>query len=75
MFMSGLISFVLANYVDILIALVALVGATIAVLHALIAIFLMIPGPQPEAALQKAVDVLQKGVDFLTKFSKKPEVK
>lgn len=41
-----------------------LVSAVVAVLTALVALFLMIPGEQPEKFLQGAVD-------FLSKFSKK----
>lgn len=40
------------------------ITAVIAVLTALIALFLMVPGEQPEKALQGAID-------FLSKFSKK----
>ena len=42
----------------------ALVSGVVALLSAAIAIALVIPGPQPEAWLQKVVD-------FLSKFSKK----
>ncbi len=44
----------------------ALLTAVLGLLGALIAIALVIPGDQPEKALQKAVD-------FLAKFSKKPK--
>jgi hypothetical protein len=43
-----------------------LLTAVLGLLGALIAIALVIPGDQPEKALQKAVD-------FLAKFSKKPK--
>lgn len=52
-----IINFIAANYQAILAALVA-------ILTGVIAICLMIPGEQPEKALQAIVD-------FLTKFSKK----
>ncbi len=42
----------------------ALIAGVVAVLSGLIAIFMIIPGEQPEKALQGIVD-------FLTKFSKK----
>lgn len=41
------------------------VGLIVAVVSALIALFLLIPGAEPERSLQKALD-------FLSKFSKKP---
>lgn len=41
-----------------------ILAAIIAVLSALIALFLLIPGEQPEKSLQKVVD-------FLKKYSKK----
>lgn len=47
----------LANYALVL-------HAVLAVLTALVALFMIIPGPQPEAALQKVVD-------FIERFSKK----
>ena len=40
------------------------VSAVIAMLSGLIAVFMLIPGDEPEATLQKIVD-------FLSKFSKK----
>lgn len=52
-----ILQWLLANWQPVL-------GAIIAVLSALIALFLMIPGDQPEKALQSALD-------FLSKFSKK----
>ena len=51
------LTWILANYQG-------LIAAVIAVLSALIALALIIPGDQPEATLQK-------WVDFLSKFSKK----
>lgn len=45
----------------------AILNSVIALLIALIAVCMWIPGSQPEAALQKVVD-------FLAKFSKKPKV-
>ncbi len=42
-----------------------LVSAVVAVISALIALFLLVPGDQPEKALQGVAD-------FLAKFSKKP---
>lgn len=52
---------IVANYQAVIAAVVAIFGG-------LIAIFMMIPGDQPEKTLQKIVD-------FLAKFSKKPEIK
>jgi hypothetical protein len=43
----------------------AVLSAVVGVLSALIAVFLLIPGEQPEKALQGIVD-------FLSKFSRKP---
>jgi hypothetical protein len=51
------VQWVLANYQ-------AVISALVAVFAALAALFLLIPGEQPEKTLQKIVD-------FLTKFSKK----
>lgn len=42
------------------------VAAIAAVMTAMIAFFMMIPGDQPEKALQKIVD-------FISKFSRKPK--
>lgn len=70
--MSEAVAFIVAHWQEILLAVVGLLLASIAVLKAIIVIALLIPGPQPEAFAQKMVDALQKGVDFLTKFSKKP---
>jgi hypothetical protein len=50
--------FILAHYQEIL-------AAVMAILSGVIAISLMIPGDQPEKALQGVVD-------FLAKFSRKP---
>lgn len=44
----------------------AIITAVNGLAGALIAICLLVPGPEPEATLQKIVD-------FLTKFSKKPK--
>ncbi len=52
--------------IDILKNIGPIVAAVNAVLMALVALFLLIPGAQPEAALQKIVD-------FLAKFSSKPK--
>lgn len=65
------ISFITAHLSEVIMAVSALVLGVIAVLNALISIFILIPGAQPEAALQKAVDFLQGGVDLIAKYSKK----
>jgi hypothetical protein len=57
--LSDIVTAVLANWEMVLIALIGLISA-------LIGLFLAIPGAEPEASLQKAVD-------FLAKFSKKPK--
>lgn len=49
--------FIVANYQ-------ALITGIVGVLSALIGLFLIVPGPQPEATLQKILD-------FLAKFSRK----
>lgn len=54
---TQIINFIVSNGPAILNAIVGLVSAVIAVC-------MIIPGPEPEATLQKVVD-------FLTKFSKK----
>ena len=50
--------------IDILSQIGPIVAALVGVCSALISLFLLIPGPQPEKALQGVVD-------FLAKFSKK----
>lgn len=55
------INFVVAHFSEIISAIVAL-------LTALTAIFLLIPGPHPE-------DWFQQAKDFLEKFSRKPDSK
>lgn len=52
-------NWVVAHYAEI-------ISAVVAVLSGLIALFTLIPGEQPEKALQAVVD-------FIAKFSKKPE--
>ncbi len=68
---AEIMQYIMAHYVEILVAIVAIFLALIALIKAIIVIAMMIPGPQPEAFLQKIVDALQKVVDFLGKFSKK----
>lgn len=53
----SVINYIVENYQ-------ALISGVLAVLTGLIAIFMIIPGPQPEKALQSIVDVL-------SRFSKK----
>jgi hypothetical protein len=69
--LSKVISFIVGNWDMILASVVAVLVAIIGLMHAVIAIALMIPGAQPEEFLQKGVDALQKAVDFVAKFSKK----
>lgn len=57
--MAGVIAFLTENWVPLLAAIEALLGA-------IIAICMLIPGPQPEQFLQSVLDVL-------TKFSRKPK--
>lgn len=52
-----IVQWLAAHWAEVLVALIAL-------LHAVIGVALIIPGPEPENTLQKVVD-------FLTKFSKK----
>lgn len=54
----ALISFVVLHWAQMLVSVIGL-------LSALIAVFLWVPGNEPEATLQKIVD-------FLGKFSRKP---
>ena len=54
------IDFVLHFYVNY----AAILGAVVAVLTALIGLFMLVPGEQPEKALQVALD-------FIKRFSKK----
>lgn len=51
--MMNIINYILANYQMI-------ISAIVGILTGLIAIALIIPGSQPEEALQKAVDFLKK---------------
>jgi len=67
----SIFQFITSNGPQCLAALVTIVVALIALFHALIGLFMMIPGAQPEAALQKIIDKLQAFVDFVSKFSKK----
>jgi hypothetical protein len=46
-----------------------------ALLQALIVFFAAVPGPQPEAALQKFADAIQGYVDLIAKFSRKKDEK
>jgi hypothetical protein len=66
-------TFIASHLTEIVTAVAALFLAIIAVLHALIAIFLFIPGEQPEKALQSVADFIQKWVDFISKFSAKKQ--
>lgn len=66
-----ILNWILANYAMFLAAFAAVLVAVVALSHALIAVFAFIPGSQPEAALQKVVDLVQSWVDFIAKFSKK----
>lgn len=58
--LMNIVNFITANYQSI-------ISASIALLSGVIAVCLLIPGPQPEKALQGVVD-------FISKFSVKPKV-
>lgn len=66
-----IVQFVVNNGPMFLAALVGVFIAAVALLHSLVAIFMLVPGAEPEATLQSIVDKLQKFVDFVQKFSKK----
>lgn len=65
------ITFMTEHGAEILTAAVAVLVSIVALLHALIGIFMLVPGDQPEKSLQAIVDKLQSVVDFIQKFSKK----
>ena len=69
--MNSLVQFLILHWMDILVNLSAAIGALILLLQAFIAIFILIPGPQPEATMQKIIDLLKKGKDLVEKVSKK----
>lgn len=58
--LMALYNAVMTNWPMILSGLVTVVGAVVMILNALIAVSLLIPGEQPEKALQKVVDLLSK---------------
>lgn len=62
--LMALYSSVMTNWPAILSGLVTVVGAVVMILNSLIAVCLLIPGEQPEKALQKVVD-------WLSKYSRK----
>lgn len=55
--MAEIIAWVMSHGLEV-------IGAVVMVLNALIAVFMIVPGSEPEATLQKVVD-------FIAKFSKK----
>lgn len=57
--MAKLIEFVTLHWMEILVASQAMLGA-------MIAIFMLVPGPQPEKAMQAVLD-------FITQLSRKPK--
>jgi len=64
-----------SKYADMLQMMGAIALGLPALLSGLIAFFMLVPGPQPEAFLQKALEKLQVVVGLIGKFSKKPEQK
>lgn len=66
------VKYLASNWDVVLGALIALLVGFIALMKAVIGIALLIPGEQPEKFLQSVVDLFQKYVDWLSKFSKKP---
>jgi hypothetical protein len=63
--------FIMANWQMMLAAFVAVIVALIALCSVLSAIFLLVPGEQPEKFFQQAGGILQKIADFLAPYSKK----
>jgi Zn-dependent protease len=53
------ISWIIANYQPLLTSGLVVVGGTVTFLNALIAFFMLIPGPHPEQELQKVVDWIE----------------
>lgn len=54
------VNFIISNYVQIVEVAYQILSAIIALCLAMIALFMMIPGNQPEKALQSFVDFIQK---------------
>lgn len=69
--MEHTFQFIIANFWDIFKALIPIFTGLIAFLTAIIGIFVLIPGDQPEKFLQGVVDFLQKIVNFLKSVSLK----
>lgn len=68
---AAIFQFIVQNGPQFIAAFAAVMVALIAFFHAVVGLFMLIPGAQPEAALQGIIDKLQKLVDFVSKFSKK----
>ena len=66
-----LVAYVVANWQIVLTSFAGVLIALIAFFKLLVAIFVYIPGEQPEKFLQSCVDLLQKYVDWITSVSKK----
>jgi hypothetical protein len=67
------LSFAMGHWQEFLGALILVGVALVALLHALVIVFQMIPGPQPEGWLQIVADRFQSYIDNVAKYSKKPE--
>lgn len=63
--------FIVSHWAEVLAAILAILMGLVGLLGGLIAIFMMVPGAEPEATLQKILDALQKAIDFVEKYSKK----
>lgn len=65
------LQFVMDHFNDVMAALATLLMGIISIFQALIVICMLIPGEQPEKFLQGGISFLQKGVDFIKRFSRK----
>ena len=61
----------LENWQMLLAAIAALAVAAVGLLHAAIAVALVIPGPEPEGTLQKVADKISGVAAWLARFSRK----
>lgn len=68
--MLAIVQFIFANGPAFIAAFLGVAVALVALVHAVIAVSMLIPGEQPEKFLQSVLDKLQGAVDFISKYSK-----
>lgn len=56
---------------EVINAALVVFGSLLTVFTSLAALFMVIPGAQPEGFFQRGVDILQKIVNFIAKYSRK----